>query len=310
MIETNVTRRADLEAIPVSFPDPFLIEKLAPYFVRGADGGRLYYQALQTAPTAQVGRDTAGLASITATTVAASNTNFSMNEVRARIQMSYDQVKGYYNQESADIALARMAKRAFYLSLEKICAQALLHNDAPVNGISNPVGTIDAEVAKLRDKSYGTGKMALTMSHNVFANLKNNETIQKRMISTGVIVDGLSPRYVSPEQLAAAFGVDEVLVGADVSWKLGVNAGDRGNIGLSLLPTPEVDPAEEPQWARCLIFDWGGDAEHYVLEEFHNPLNDSWVMDAKGIVDFKVLNSSMATQIQVFAADADSSSSL
>lgn len=310
MIESNFVKRADLEAIPVSFPDPFLIEKLAPYFVRGAEGGRLYYQALQTAPTAQVGRDTAALATINATVIAASNTSYSMVEHRSRISMSYDQIKGYYNQESADIAMARMAKRSFYLSLEQLCAKALLHNDNPVNGISNPVAAIDAEVAKLRDKAYGTGKMALTMSHNVFANLKNNETIQKRMISTGVIVDGLSPRYVSPEQLAAAFGVDEVLVGADISWKLGVNAGDRGNIGLSLLPTPEVDPAEEPQWARCLLFDWGGDAEHYILEEFHNPLNDSWNMDAVGIVDFKVLNASMATQIQVFAADADSSSSL
>lgn len=307
MIE-NVTRRADLEAIPVSFPDPFLIDKLAPYFVRGQNGGTLYYQALQNAPTAQYGRNTATLAEITENVISAATTTFAMQECRARIAMSYDQVKGYYNQEAADIAMARMAKRSFYLKLESICAKALLHNDSPVNGISNPVATIDAEVAKLRDKAYGTGKMALTMSHSVFASLKNNETIQKRMISTGVIVDGLSPRYVSPAQLAAAFAVDEVLVGADISWKFGVNAGDRGNVGLSLLPTQEIDPAEEPQWARTLIFDWGGDAEHYILEEFHNPINDSWVMDAKGIVDFKVLNSGMATQIQVFAADESSSS--
>ena len=306
MIDT-MTRRADLEDIEVSFPNPFLVEKIAPYFVRGQNGGTLYYQALQDAPTAQVGRNTASLADISSTVIAASTTSFSMQECRARISMSYDQVKGYLNQDAADIAMARMAKRAFYLAIEKECAKALLHSNNPVNGISNPLATIDAEVAKLRDKAYGTGKMALSMSHTVFANLKNNEAIQKRMISTGVIVDGLSPRYVSPEQLAAAFGVDEVLVGADISWKRGVNAADRGNVGLSLLPTPEVDPAEEPQFARTLIFDWGDSAERYILQEFHNPINDSWNMDAVGIIQLKVLNASMATQIQVFAADESSS---
>ena len=303
----TMTRRADLEQIPVSFPDPFLVDKLAPYFVRGQNGGTLYYQALRDAPTAQVGRNTAALADITSTVIAASTTTFSLSEIRARISMSYDQIRGYLNQESADIAMARMAKRAFYLAIEKECAKALLHNNNPVNGISDTVATIDAEVAKLRDKAYGTGKMALTMSHSVFAALKNNETIQKRMISTGVIVDGLSPRYVSPEQLAAAFGVDECLIGADISWKHGVNAADRGNVGLSLLPTAEVDCAEEPQWARMLIFDWGEDADKMILQEFHNPINDSWNMDAVGIGALKVLNASMATQIQVFEADESSS---
>ena len=304
----TMTRRADLESIPVSFPDPFLIEKLAPYFVRGQNGGTLYFQELRNAPSAQVGRNTAALADINSTVIAASTTGFSLSEIRSRISMSYDQIRGYLNQESADIAMARMAKRAFYLAIEKECAKALLHSANPVNGISSPIDTIDAEIAKLRDKAYGTGKLAITMSHSVFAALKKNADIINRMKATGVIVDGLSPRYVSAEQLAAVFGADECLVGADVSWKHGVDAADRGNVGISLLPTAEVDCAEEPQWARMLIFDWGEDADKMILQEFHNPINDSWNMDAVGIGQLKVLNASMATQIQVFEGDESSSS--
>jgi hypothetical protein len=301
-------RRADLETIPVSFPDPFLVDRLAPYFPRRQEGGTLYYQTLKTAPVAQYNRNTAALADITATTIAAATTNFSCKEVRARIQMSYDQVRGYYSQEGADIAMARMAKRSFYLKLEAMCANALLVSDDPKDGTADPVGTIDAAVGALRDKAYGTGRMALTMSHSTFAALKNTQVITERMKATGVATEGLEPRYVAQSQMAAIFGVDEVLVGADITWRFGVPGASRGNVALSLLPSEEVDCAEEPQWARTVIFDWGDGAEKYILEEFQNPLNDSWVMDAKGLVDFKVLNASMADVIQVFAGDDSSSS--
>ena len=306
-IATNVVRRADLEALPVSFPNPFLVERLAPYFRRDAEAGTLYYQALRAAPTAQYNRDTAALASITATTIAATSTTWSGKECRARIDMSYDQVRGYATQDGADIAMARMAKRAFYLKLEGLCAKALLESATPVDATADPVGVIDAQCAKLRDKAYGIGKVVLTMSHSTFARLKATSAIIERMKATGVIVDGLSPRYVSAEQLAAVFGVDEVLVGADTVWRFGIGGAYRGNAALSVLPSPEVDCAEEPQWARTIYFDWGSEAEHYILEEFHNPLNDSWVMDAKGIIDFKVLNASMAVPVQIYAGGSSSS---
>lgn len=305
MIEA-VTRRADLEAIPCAFPEPFLVEKLAPYLMRRQEGGTLYYQSLKNAPTAQYNRDTANLASITATTIAAASTSYSGKECRARIQMSYDQIRtGYYDQASAEIAMAKMAKRAFYLKLESLCAYGLLHNANPINGISNPLDVIDSQIATLRDKAYGTGKVAVTMSHDVFARLKKNAAIIDRMKATGVIVDGLSPRYVSQEQLAAVFGADEVLVGSNAAWHNGLTS-DNGNVGISVLPTAKMDCMEEPQWARTVIYDFGGDAEHYVIEEFANPINDSLVIDAKGIIDFQILNASMAVQVQVFNDDSDS----
>lgn len=308
VIESNVVRRADLEALPVSFPYPFLVESLAPYFRRDAAAGTLYYQALRAAPAAQYGRDTAALAEITPTVIAATTTTWAGQECRARIEMSYDQVRGYYSQEGADIAMARMAKRAFYLKLEVLCAKALLESATPVNGQADPIGVIDAQCAKLRDKAYGIGEVALTMSHSVFAALKANQAIIERMKATGVIAVGLEPRYISQEQMAAVFGVDKVLVGMDTVWRFGIGGAYRGNVALSVLPSKEVDCAEEPQWARTIYFDWGSEAEHYILEEFHNQVLDAWVMDAKGIIDFKILNASMAVPIQIYAG-GDSSSS-
>ena len=307
-VESLAVRRADLEAIPVSFPDPFLVEKLAPYFERRAEGGVLYYQELRPAPVAQYNRNTAELATITPHTIAASTTPWAGKEVRSRVRLGYDQVRGYYSQEAADIALARMCKRSFFLTLEGLCANALLGAEDPIDGQTDPVGTIDAEVAKLRDKAYGSGRMALTMSHTTFAALKGNQAIIERMKATGVATMGLSPRYISEEHMAAIFGVDEVLVGMDSVWRHGIAGASRGNVALSILPSIEVDCAEEPQWARTVIFDWGGDADKMVLEEFHDPFLDAWTMDAKGIVDFKVLNASMATTIQVLEGEESSSS--
>ena len=309
MAAFELIRRADLEAIPVSFPDPFLVEKLAPYFERRQEGGTLYYQTLKQAPVAQYNRNTAALADISATIIAAATTTFACKEVRARISMSYDQVRGYYSQEDADIAMAKLAKRAFYLKLEGLCAGAILDpgEGTAEDATLDPVGVIDAAQAALRDKAYGTGKIALTLSHYNFAALKKNNAIIERMKATGVIVDGLSPRYITAEQLAAVFGVDEVLIGADVTWRHGVIGAKKGYAALSVLPDPEVDCSAEPQWARTVIFDWGGDADHYELLGFENPINHSQNLDAVGIVDFKELNPDMKSVIKL--ADVDDSSS-
>lgn len=308
VIETNLVRRADLEAIPASFPN-FLIDKLAPYFRRDAQAGRLYYAALRQAPAAQYGRDTAAIAEITANVVAATSTTFACEECRSREEMSYDQRSGAPdNKDAFDNHLATLCKRSFYVKLETMCAKALLESDAAVDAIADPVGVIDAQCAKLRDKAYGVGEVALTMSHSVFAALKKNQDIIERMKATGVVVDRLSPRYISEEQMAAVFGVDRVYVGMDSIWRFNVGGAYRGNVALSILPVQSVDPIIEPQWARTIFFDWGSDAEHFILEEFYNPVKACWTMDSVGLVDFKILNASMAVPIQVFAG-GDSSSS-
>lgn len=306
---TTIERRADLEQIPVSFPDPFLVEKLMPYFPRRQEGGTLYYQALQDAPVAQYNRNTAALADISSTVIAAATTTFATKEVRCRISMSDDQVRGFYSEEGACIAMARMAKRGWYLKIEALCANAMLHPaSSAVDGTLDPIGVIDAEVAKLRDKAYGTGKIAIALSHSNFAALKKNSAVIERMKATGVVVDGLSPRYITAEQLAAIFGADEVLVGADISWKHGITtAADKGNCAIAVVPTKEVDCAEEPQFGRVVVFDWGEDADKMILEQFPNPLNSSINLDSRGLVDVKVLNASLCTQVKLFDVDDSSS---
>lgn len=308
VIETNLVRRADLEAIPASFPN-FLIDKLAPYFRRDAQAGRLYYAALRPAPAAQYGRDTAAIASIDANVIAATSTTFACEECRCREEMSYDQRSGAPdNKDAFDNHLATLCKRSFYVKLETLCAKALLEDADVIDGTTDPVGVIDAQCAKLRDKAYGVGEVALTMSHSVFAALKKDQNIIERMKATGVATMGLNPRYISEEQLAAIFGVDRVYVGMDSIWRFNVGGAYRGNVALSILPVAQVDPIIEPQWARTIFFDWGSDAEHFILEEFYNPVKACWTMDSVGLIDFKILNASMATTVQLFAGDESSSS--
>lgn len=301
------TRRPDLEAQAVSLP-PYLVDKVLPYLPKMQEAGRLYYQTWKEDVAAQSGRDTAGLSSITAHTIAAADKTFSCSEVYARIRMSYDQIRGYGSKELADLAMGRMAKRSFYNQLETSCASALLDVVTPIDGVTDPVAALDTATVALRDK--GIGRIALVTSNFNFVRLKNDPTVKARMIATGVATYGLEPRYITAEQMAAILGVDEVLIGRDDLWHSGINAEDRGNVALVILPNENEDPAEAVQLGRTIFFAWDSVAEHFIMESWEDPFVDANVVDAKGLVDMQILNAALMSTVQIFSAAASSSASL
>ena len=298
-------RRPDLEVQEVSLP-PYIVEKILPYLPREQEAGNLYYQSYKTDVAAQTGRNTAAISPITASIISASSTSFSCSEVRKRIKMGYNQVRGYGDLAHAEYAMARMAKRSFYNTIEIACAVALQDVDSPTNAISDPVSAIDAAATALRDK--GIGRLALVCSNFNFVRLKNDPTVKARMLNTGVAIRDLEPRYITVEQLAAVLGVDEVLIGRDDLWHSGINAEDRGNIALVVLPNKEEDCAEAVQLGRTIFFDYDSDAEHFVMESWHDDEHDADVVDAKGLVQTKILNEELKVTIQCFATESPSES--
>lgn len=298
----TTVRRADLEDVPVSFPG-YLVDAILPYLERPQQAGTMYYQKYKADIAAQYGRATATLGAITANTLGADDITFACKEVLARYQMGYDQIAGYASQDFAELAMARMAKRAFYNKIEQLAADALLKSDSTTDVSADLVAGIEAEAAKLADTA--TGPVALALSFATFAAIRKNAAVADRMKNTGVVVGaGGDPRAVTAEQLAVVLGVSKVLVGTDAIWKVGVTTASKTyekNAALVILPDKTNDPAEEVQLGRTVYFGYDSADRHFKIEQFWSDASKADVIDAVGQVDLKVLNPELAKTLKVLA---------
>lgn len=304
----DIIRRPDLEAQVVSIPD-FVGDKILPFWGKPQIAGRYYFQKYKADKTAQYNRDHAALAEITNNVVAANDNTFSCTELRARISMGYTQLKGYKDKDSADLAMGRLAKRAWFNKVENLVANTILDPaDAPVDGTADIVSTIDAEVTKIRD--LGIGTVALVLSNTNKVNLKKNQDIVERMKMTGVPTGTFTDiRNVQDAQLAACLGVDEIITGKDAIWLSGLTGSAKGNVALIVKPSEEIDPAEEIQLGRLIYFMWeDSEADKFIMESWHNNLVDAEVVDAKGLVDLQVFNKELVKVIKAFDVEDSSSS--
>lgn len=304
---SNKIRRPDLEAAPVKFPD-YIGTKIFPFLGKAQQGGTMYYQKYKQDVAAQYGRNTAALAEITHTVMAAATTTFACQEVRGRFMMSYDQVRGYADTDHADLAMGRVSKRSFYNKIEILAAKAALENASAIDATADIVATVENQATALQDLAKGPVCMAI--SDKIFTLLKKDAAITDRMKFSGIGVgQGGDARFVTPEQLAAIFGVRRVYVGADDLWRLGVGAAYRGNACLFVEGDENEDPAETCQLGRTIFFEWDNAVRHFVMESYEDDDKDARVVDSKGQVDLKVLNTELMKTVTLFAADESDSES-
>lgn len=295
-------RRPDLEDVPVSYPG-YLVDTIMPYLEKPQQAGTMYYQKYKADVAAQYNRTTATLATITSTTFAANSITFACKEVLARIKMGYDQIRGYASQDHAELAMGRMAKRAFYNKIEQLTADTFLKVESPTDVSSDLIAGIETSAASLADK--GKGPVALVLSFANFAAIRKNAAVNDRMKNTGVVVGaGGDPRAITAEQLAVVLGVSKVLVGTDDIWKAGVITSQKTyekNAALVVLPDQAVDPAEEVQVGRTVYFGYDSTDRHYTITQFWDDNAIADVVDALGQVDLKILNTELAKTIKVVA---------
>ena len=303
---TDVIRRPDLEAAQVSFPD-YIGTKVYPWLGKPQIAGKLYYQKYKSDITAQYNRDHAALGDISQNVIAANDMSFSTTELRARVAMSYSQRIGYGDDEKADLAQGRLAKRAFFNKVEALIAAQVLNTTGAVDGTADPVSAIDTNVSMLRDA--GIGRVALVIANATKIQLKNNTVIKDRMKNTGLGAYSIDEiRNVGDMNLAAALGVDEILTGKDAIWNTGAG---KTNAALVVLPDEYEDPAEAVELGRLVYFMYTDSTDdRFVMESFHNAINDSEVVDCKGLVELKEFNAELRKTITLFADASDSSSSL
>jgi len=304
----EIVRRPDLEAQEVSFPD-YVGTKVYPYLGKPQIAGKLYYQKYKNDITAQYNRDHAALASITDNVIAANDESFACVELRARVSMGYAQRMGYFDNEHADLAAGRLAKRAFFNKIEALCAANLFKADGAINGVSDPVTTIDTNVALLRD--CGIGRIALVTANKNKVALKANATIADRMKSTGLgAYDLREIRNVGDMNLAAALGVDEILTMKDAIGYAGVTGASKDCVALVVLPDEYEDCAESVQLGRLVYFMFTDSADdRFVMESWVDAVHDANVVDCKGLVQLKEFNTELRKTIRIFNNNEDSSSS-
>lgn len=303
----EIIRRPDLEAQEVSFPD-YVGTKVYPYLGKPQIAGKLYYQKYKSDISAQYNRNHAALADITDNVIAANDESFACAELRARVSMGYAQRMGYYDNEHADLASGRLAKRAFFNKVEQLCANNLFKADDAIDGITDPVTTIDTNVALLRD--CGIGRVALVVANKNKVALKANAVIADRMKATGLgAYDLREIRNVGDMNLAAALGVDEILTMKDSIGYAGVSGADKGCVALVVLPDEYEDPAESIQLGRLVYFMFTDSADdRFVMESWVDAVHDANVVDCKGLVQLKEFNTELRKTIKIFDADDSSSS--
>lgn len=290
------TVRNDLAIAPYSDPE-MVFTKVAPALVRYEEAGTAWYQPYTADVTAQTNRNPLG--AVTANAVAAASKPFTCGEILSRQEMSYDQVRqGYRDLLSAEFAMARLGKRAVGDTLELALATALLANPEDLSSSTNLPGDVEALASALADKA--PGRVALVLSASLFGALKADDEVKARMRNTGVILgEGGDARRITKEQLAAVFGVDEVIVGPGRVWNTpGAKTGS-----LVILPTEGLAPNEEPQYGRCYTYEYAIDGEYlpFTCESFYNDLNKSYNVDTVAKAAFVELNAGLKQAVTLLA---------
>lgn len=300
----EIIRRPDLEAMEVSYPN-YIGTKVYPWLGKPQIAGKLYFQKYKSDITAQYNRNHAALGDISQNVIAANDVSFSTTELRARVAMSYTQRIGYGDDERADMAQGRLAKRAYFNKVESLIAAQVLNTTGAVDGTADPVAAIDTNVSLLRDA--GIGRVALVIANATKIALKNNAVIKDRMKNTGLGAYDLKEiRNVGDYNLAAAIGVDEILTGKDDIWNTGAG---KTNAALVVLPDEYEDPAESVQLGRLVYFMYTDSTDdRFICESWTNPINDSFVVDCKGLVQLQEFNAELRKTITLFEDASDSSS--
>ena len=292
------TVRNDLALAPYSDPE-MVFHRVAPALTRYESAGTAWYQPYTADVTAITNR--AALGAVTANAVAAASKSFTCGEILSRQEMSYDQVRqGYRDLLSAEFAMARLGKRAVSAALETALATALMANPVDKSASDNLPGEIEALASDLADK--GNGKIGLVLSPLAFGNLKADAEVKARMTNTGVILgQGGDARNVTKEQLAAVFGLDEVIVGPAYIWNQAAVAGGS-KAALVVLPTEGLEPTEEAQYGRIYSYEFAVDGEFlpFSCESFYNDINKSYNVDTVAKAAFVELNAGLKQAITLF----------
>jgi hypothetical protein len=272
-------RRPDLEAAPFKAP-PFISDMIFPVMnVNVKAANPFYYADIQTDVTGQTSRSLT--TAPTARTFASANTSFTCAEVIERVQEGESEVALTGGLEPSRAKMARKGKRGVGVHIEDKAVTATFGNGSITS--ADILGSFLArlDIAKETIMDNADGRIALFGAMRVINRLKRYDEVVERMSFTGVPAGNLRDvRSISDDQLAAAIGVDVVLPGPSTQW-LGAASAYDGYLGLCVLPDESVDPDEEIQFGRRMVYvgDSLVEGNPYRVDSWYNETLRTEVID-------------------------------
>lgn len=291
------TRRPDLEALEYTKPG-LLTGKIFPMIPRAKQIGTLYYQDLQSATTAEDDR-TAGTAP-SSNLLADAKVSFDLeaDELIDRQEIPDSEIDGLGGLDAAQQVAARRGKRSVGNAIEGLTvANVLGSDDVSYTDIgSSLITACNDGFDDLADRA-GQGDIVLVISSKLFSLVKKYDEVVERMKMTGVLPASVRDvRGISRQQLAAALGVDDVLVGNNTQW-YSEDAAYQDRAALVKIPNPALDPIEDAQVGRTVWYSTTGvDPAEEDLFEIHTWFSNSQLsemVDVRAYAEQKQLNSEL-----------------
>lgn len=291
-------RRPDLEALPIAQRPFYATDKIFPLLPKAMRQGTLYYSDIIADVSAQTGR-TAGNAP-TENTISDQQTTFNLenDEFIDREKIPDGDIAGLGGLDAAQQKAARKGKRAVGNAIEDLTVANILANGSVsyTDVGTNLVRAVGLGKSNLMDYE-GVNRIALCISKRLFDLIKTIDEIKTVMAYTGVPLTTLQDvRGVSPNQVAGALGVDEILIGNNTQW-YSESATYQDRAALVALPDPGMEPDETVQVGRTLWFSATGSipaAENlYEVHTWESEEKLSQMCDVRAYAEQHVLNTEL-----------------
>jgi len=288
------TPRPDLAALPYTDDGP-LTGLIFPMLPRAMRQGTLYYQDIQADVSAQTGR-TAGTAPTTNLVADAQTTyNLENDEFIDREEIPDGDIAGLGGLDAAQQTAARIGKRSVMNAVEDLTVANVLGNGSVTYTDigSSFVAACQLGYDVLKDYD-GNGEIALAISSRLFSLVKRYEEVVDRFKFTGVLpAPSRDVRNISQDQLAAALGVDRVIVGNNTQWYT-QSATYQDRAALIKLPNPGMEPKEIVQVGRTAWFSPTGamptGEELFEVHSWYSKEQLSEMVDVRAYAEQHVLN--------------------
>jgi hypothetical protein len=284
---TQEGRREDLEAIEVNPVLGYIGNKVLPVMTTTQKVGENYFTMLTADDAAQAGvaRGTA----LTTVRLTESHSAYSCASVEKRYAVPRDEVKQMGGIEKADRLGGMAAKRSVQRYVETAIA-AVVQATTNHQTAAHVAGSFlsEAEIALSAIRRY-PGRRALVLGESAFRGVMKYTEVQNQFSLAALAIGGSSAEAMlagRPEALrmllAGIVGVDEVLVGDDTHWGVGVGASGIGcNGSFVVLPgEDEFSQKLDPVYGKFVQYLPDG-KQPFLLESYYDLSLKENVYDAE-----------------------------
>lgn len=270
------TKRPDLAAVDANPGFLYVGLDLAPAFAVQGKSGTVYYQTVDADVAAQTGRNPGAAPNVTL--LANQSTTFAAAEAIDRTAIPDDDVDLVAGDLArAQIKAAKKGKRAILRAQEDAIITALTALCTEAHGNKADIlGSFRIALDTGLDFIHRVpGKTVLACGWTTYRRLTRFAEITGMLLRMGVITEAQRGQIwtVAAPILAAAIGVDEVLIGDDDHWTAGMAL-------LAKRPNPAMDPNEEPQIARTITY-WPRSGQPFECESYLDDHLKTEVVDTR-----------------------------